>query len=78
MKLVLNTERLLLTPLASTDLDFVLELWTDPEVVKYVCDVVTETEIRQEMSDATKRGGNGGMQQKYASAYFNLRFRKSR
>jgi RimJ/RimL family protein N-acetyltransferase len=61
MKLVLNTERLLLTPLASTDLDFALELWTDPEVVEYVCDAVTEAEIRQEMSDATKRGGNGGI-----------------
>jgi len=61
MKLVLNTERLLLTPLASTDLDFALELWTDPEVVEYVCDAVTAAEIRQEMSDATKRGGNGGI-----------------
>jgi len=61
MKLELHTERLLLTPLAPTDLDLALELWTDPEVVEYVCDVVTEAEIRQEMPDATKRGGNGGI-----------------
>ena len=61
MKLELHTERLLLTPLALTDLDLALELWTDPEVVKYVCDVMTEAEIRQEMSDSIKRGGNGGI-----------------
>jgi RimJ/RimL family protein N-acetyltransferase len=61
MKLELHTERLLLTPLATTDLDLALELWTDAEVVKYVCDVVTEEEIRQEMPDAIKRGGNGGI-----------------
>ena len=80
MKLELHTERLLLTPLAATDLDLAVELWTDPEVVEYVCDVVTEEEIRQEMPDATKRGGNGGrdMRQKYASACCSLRFRKSR
>ncbi len=61
MKLELHTERLLLTPLALTDLDLALELWTDPEVVKYVCDVVAEEEIRQEMPDTIKRGGNGGI-----------------
>ena len=61
MKLELHTERLLLTPFALTDLDLALEMWTDPEVVKYICDVMTEAEIRQEMSDSTKRGGNGGI-----------------
>ena len=61
MKLELHTERLLLTPLAPTDLDLDLEMWTDPEVVKYVCDVMTEAEIRAEMPDVYKRGGNGGI-----------------
>ena len=61
MKLELQSERLLLTPLALADLDLVLELWTDPAVVEYVCDVVTEEELRKEMSDAIKRGGNGGI-----------------
>ncbi len=61
MKLELHTERLLLTPFAPTDLDVALEMFTDPEVVKYVCDVMTEAEIRQEMSNSTKRGGNGGI-----------------
>ena len=61
MKLDLHTERLLLTPLAQTDVDLALELWTDPEVVEFVCEVPTEAEIRQEMPDAIKRGGNGGI-----------------
>ena len=61
MKLELHTERLLLTPFALTDLDLALEMWTDPEVVKYIGDVMTEAEVRQEMSDVTKRGGNGGI-----------------
>jgi RimJ/RimL family protein N-acetyltransferase len=61
MKLELHTERLLLTPYAPTDLDIALEMYTDPEVVKYVWDVMTEAEIRQEMSNSTKRGGNGGI-----------------
>ena len=59
MKLESHTERLLLTPLAAADLDLAVELWTDPEVVEYVCDVMTKEEIRQELPDATKRGGNG-------------------
>ena len=61
MKLELFTERLRLNPLVADDLDLALELWTDPEVVEYVCDVMAEAEIRQEISDSTKRGGNGGI-----------------
>ena len=61
MNLELHTERLLLTPFVADDVDLALEMWTDPEVVKYVCDVMTEAEIRQEMPDSTKRGGNGGI-----------------
>lgn len=61
MKLELHTERLLLTPFALTDLDLAVEMWTDPKVAKYVGGVMTEAEIRQQMSDVTKRGGNGGI-----------------
>lgn len=61
MDLELFTERLRLTPLADADIDIVLQIWTDPEVVKYVCDVTPESEIRAEMPDAIKRGGNGGI-----------------
>jgi ribosomal-protein-alanine N-acetyltransferase len=61
MNLVLHTERLLLTPFVADDIDLALEMWTDPDVVKYICDVMTEAEIRQEMPNSTKRGGNGGI-----------------
>ena len=59
MKLELQTKRLLLTPLAPTDLDVALEMFTDPEVVKYVCDLMNKDTISKEMSDWIKRGGNG-------------------
>ena len=59
MKLILLSDRLILTPLESTDIDLAVDLWTDPEVVRYICDVPTEAEVRQEMPDTTRRGGNG-------------------
>ena len=59
MKLDLQTDRLILTPLKPSDIDLVVELWTDPKVVRYVCDVSTEAELRQQMPGAIRRGGNG-------------------
>jgi len=59
MNLVLTSERLLLTPLGETDVDIAIEMFTDPAVVKYVCDVMSEDEIRKDMTNATKRGSNG-------------------
>jgi len=61
MKLVLHTGRLQLTPLAADDIDLALEMYTDPEVLKHTSGVMTESEIRQEMPNWTKRGGNGGI-----------------
>lgn len=61
MELELFTERLRLTPLVADDVGIALEMFTDPEVLKYVCDVMTAAEIRQEMPDSIKRGGNGGI-----------------
>ncbi len=61
MELELFTERLRLTPLVADDVDIALELWTDPEVLIFVCDAMTEEEVRQEMPDSIKRGGNGGI-----------------
>ena len=61
MKLELHTERLRFTPYVADDLDLALEMWTDPEVVKYICDPMTEAEIHQEMPNSIKRGGNGGI-----------------
>lgn len=59
MNLILTTERLQLTPLAVEDIDVALEMFTDPEVVKYLGDLMTEEEIRREMPTWTRRGGNG-------------------
>jgi len=61
MNLELHTGRLRLTPLKADDVDLALEMYTDPEVLKYACGVMTEVEIRQEMSNWTKRGGAGGI-----------------
>lgn len=61
MNLELHTERLSLSPFADADLELALEMWTDPEVVKYVGDVMTEEEIRMDMPNSTKRGANGGI-----------------
>lgn len=61
MDLVLITDRLRLTPLVAEDVDITLEMFTDPEVVKYFSDVMSEVEVRHEMSYATQRGGNGGI-----------------
>jgi RimJ/RimL family protein N-acetyltransferase len=61
MDLVLITDRLRLTPLVAEDVDIALEMFTDPEVVKYFSDVMSEVEVRHEMSYATQRGGNGGI-----------------
>ncbi len=52
MELVLFTERLRLAPFVADDLDLALEMWTDKDVVKYICDVMTEAEIREEMANS--------------------------
>ena len=59
MNLELLTDRLRLTPLISDDIDLSIEMFTDPAVVEYVCDLMSVDEIRAEMSNWTKRGGNG-------------------
>jgi ribosomal-protein-alanine N-acetyltransferase len=59
MNLELITNRLWLAPLVEADLDGSIELWSDPEVVKFICEPGTDDEIRAEMPFAIKRGGNG-------------------
>lgn len=61
MKLELKTERLLLTPLTQADFDLCSAIWTDPVVVEYICDAATAEELRAEMPDVIRRGGNGGI-----------------
>lgn len=59
MELILLTDRLRLRPTDESDLDLSLEMFTDPDVVEYVCDLMTESEIRNEIPNWTRRGGNG-------------------
>ena len=59
MNLELLTERLALNPFAATELDLCLEMFTDPEVVKYAGGLMTRAAIREEMFNWTKRGGDG-------------------
>ena len=61
MNLELHTRRLLLTPLAETDLDLSLALWTDPDVVKFICDPESEDKFRKDFPEWIRRGGNGGI-----------------
>ena len=53
------SDRIELNPLASSDFDLILEMFSDPEVVKYAGNVLTAEEIRTKMSSWTKRGGDG-------------------
>jgi ribosomal-protein-alanine N-acetyltransferase len=59
MKLELHTERLLLTPLASNDVDVALDMFTDPEVTQFVDGVMSAEKITKSMPDWIKRGGDG-------------------
>jgi ribosomal-protein-alanine N-acetyltransferase len=59
MNLELLTSRLRMTPLVGADIDISIELWGDPDVVKHICEVTSDHDIRAEMPDAIKRGGNG-------------------
>ena len=59
MNLVLCSERLTLTPFAESDVDLAIEMFTDPDVVKYAGGVMEEDKVRREMPNWIKRGGNG-------------------
>ena len=59
MNLVLHSERLTLSPYAVTDIDLSIEMFTDPEVLRYAGGALPEDEIRGQMANVTKRGGNG-------------------
>jgi len=59
MNLELTSERLLFKPFQPDDLDICMEMFTDPDVVKYADGLMSESTIRTQMPDWTKRGGNG-------------------
>ena len=59
MTLELFSKRLALTPLAPGDVDLCLQMFTDPAVVRYAGGLLSNAAIRKEMSNWTRRGGNG-------------------
>ncbi len=61
MKTDLYTDRLLLRPLALEDMDLGIDLFTDPEVARYVGGLCTVQEIDDEMSNAVKRCAGGSI-----------------
>ena len=59
MQLELLTDRFLLRPLEMEDLDIVVKMFTDPDVVRYLFDVLTTQEIEDDLVTNIKRGGGG-------------------
>lgn len=59
MKLELTSERLLLRPLAQSDLDVGMAILTDPEVMKFVGPTFSKDRVIRELPIAQKRGGGG-------------------
>ncbi len=59
MNLVLKSERLLLRPLAETDLDVGLETLTDPAVMKYFGKTFTKDQVAEELQTAMRRCAGG-------------------
>lgn len=59
MKLELHSERLVLAPYTPDDFDLSLEIFTDPAVVKYTGGVMSRLEVERNVSDWTRRGGDG-------------------
>jgi RimJ/RimL family protein N-acetyltransferase len=60
MNLELLTERTKLTPLTITDIDIAVEMFTDPDVVKYIGgEVMSKDEVQKGMSTWIRRGGDG-------------------
>ena len=59
--LILSSPRLHLRPLQESDVDLVLELFTDPEVMEYAGGPVKDETIREEMATYVRRGGDGSV-----------------
>lgn len=60
MNLVLQTERLTLLPYSDSEVGLAIEVFTDPEVMRYADGVMEGDEIRGQMPNWTRRGGVGG------------------
>ena len=59
--LILSSPRLHLRPLQESDVDLVLELFTDPEVMEYAGGLVRSEKIQTEMASSIRRGADGSI-----------------
>ena len=59
MDTILKSERLSLAPLAASDLDLAIEMFTSPAVTRYAGGVMSPVDIGRELPTWTKRGGDG-------------------
>ena len=57
--LVLETERFRMRPLGEEDIDLAHDIFLDPEVVKYVCELSKPEELASEVETAMTRGAGG-------------------
>ena len=59
MELELTSERLLLRPFDSSDVELAVEMTTNPDVMKYYSGVVSKSEILAKSVNFTRRAGGG-------------------
>ena len=59
--LILSSPRLHLRPLQESDVDLVLELFTDPEVMEYAGGPIKSEKILTEMASSIRRGADGSI-----------------
>jgi ribosomal-protein-alanine N-acetyltransferase len=59
VNLELETDRLFLRPLVESDWDLAVEMFTDPEVMKFVAEVSSEENVAEEMKAYVRRGAGG-------------------
>lgn len=59
MNPVLQTKRLTLTPIEPADVDLAIEMFTDPEVLRYAGGAMKVEDIIEHMAPWCRRGGNG-------------------
>ena len=59
VNIVLHTERLTLIPFDTSDVDIVIDLFTDPVVMKFTSSLMEEEEVRRQIPNWIRRGGNG-------------------
>ena len=58
-QLCLESDRLRYRPISARDIDIATEIFTDPEVIKYVCDLATPEQVAENLPTDCRRGAGG-------------------